>query len=53
MTGTKRVFAHRYLYRHDKRRKQLRKLAQAGEIQIVERSRDGWLYEVPGDLKIK
>lgn len=47
----RRIFAHRFKYSHDRRRRQLRAALRRGEVKLIERNQDGWLYEVPDDFK--
>ena len=47
------VFAHKYAWRHMNRRKQLRKAAKEGIIQIVSKGKLGILYSVPDNFKVK
>lgn len=49
----RRIFAHRFKYSHDRRRRQLKRAADRGEVKLLERTTDGWLYEVPDDFKIQ
>lgn len=51
MEGRK-VFAHRYKYSHEKRRKQLRKACNDGLVQLIESSSEGFLYAVPDEMAI-
>jgi len=48
----RKIFVHRYKWSHEKRRKQLRKAAKEGEIKLLEKLYDGFLYEVPDDFKL-
>lgn len=49
---TRKVFAHRFKYSHEKRRKQLRRALKDGIVQLLESSDEGWLYAVPADMAI-
>ena len=51
MSKGRLVFAHRYKWTHDKRRRVLRKALKEGEVELVERQKDGWLYRVPDTFK--
>jgi len=49
---SRKVFAHRYKYSHEKRRKQLRKACKDGIVTMLESSPDGFLYQVPDDFGV-
>lgn len=42
----RRHFVHRYRWSHDDKRQQFKRALKDGVVRIVERTRDGWLYEV-------
>lgn len=42
----RRVFVSRYSYGHKRLRAEMRRLRDAGQARVVERTRDGWLYEL-------
>ena len=48
----RKVFAHRYKWSHDKRRKQLRKACKEGLVTLLEESAAGFLYHVPEDMAV-
>jgi len=48
----RKVFASRYKYSHEKRRKQLRRACKDGIAKLLESSPDGFLYEVPNDFGV-
>ena len=48
----KLLFAHRYKWSHDKRRKQLRRALTDGLVTLVEESAAGWLYSVPVGMEV-
>lgn len=48
----RKVFAHRYKWSHDKRRKQLRKAHKEGLVTLLEESAAGFLYHVPEDMAV-
>lgn len=45
-------FVSKYKYSHDTRRKQFRRWAKDGLVNLIERSRDGFLYEEKESHKI-
>ncbi len=49
---TRKVFAHRYKYSHEKRRKQLRRACKDGIVQLIEERPEGFLYAVPEDFGV-
>ena len=46
-----KIFAHKYLYRHEHRRKILRRWAKKGLIELLSVSKEGRLYEVSSKEK--
>jgi citrate synthase len=46
-----RIFAHRYKYRHDRRREVLRKALKRGAVKLIQETEEGWLYEIAPELK--
>ena len=48
----RKVFAYRFKYSHEKRRKQLRKACKDGLVQMLESNDEGFLYAVPDDFAV-
>ena len=45
-------FVSKYKYSHDARRKQFRRWAKDGLVKLLEKSRDGFLYEEMAEIPI-
>lgn len=43
--SVKKHFVHRDKYSHYKKRVKFKKLLKSGNVRLVERRKDGWLYE--------
>jgi len=43
----KLVFVHRFRWSHDDKRREYRRKLKDGEVKLVARLRDGWLYGIP------
>lgn len=41
-----KLFVHRYRWSHDKRRSKLKKKLKMGQVEMIEQTRDGFLYKV-------
>lgn len=48
----KKIFIHKYKYSHDTRRKQAKRLVNTGVLKIIERNKEGILYECQKPLRI-
>lgn len=48
-----RIFAHRYKYRHDRRREVLRKALKRGDVILLQETDEGWLYEITQEMKAR
>lgn len=46
-----RIFAHRYKYRHDRRRTVLLRAWKRGAVTLLQETQEGWLYEITPELK--
>lgn len=42
----RRVFVHRYKFSHENKRRKYRRMLKDGKAVLIEKRRDGWLYEV-------
>lgn len=40
-----KYFVHRFKWSHDSKRKEFKKKLKKGSVKIIERNRDGWLYQ--------
>lgn len=48
----KLMFVHKYKWSHEARRKKLRRALKENKIILLQRTKDGFLYEVPKDFKL-
>lgn len=47
----KKIFAHRFKWSHERRRRVLRRKLREGKIVLLERRKEGWLYGIPSDYE--
>lgn len=48
----RKVFVHAFKTSHEQRRKFLKSAEKKGTVKQLERTQDGWLYEVPANMEI-
>ena len=45
----RKYFVHRYSWSHEAKRKQFLRMFKDGKLDLLQSTRDGWLYKLKGD----